>query len=137
MAAVHERRLDQRRVVDPVRREIGLADDGQVGVAGMPRQQLRQPVQRAAGARTARVDPVPLGLGPGRGQHRLGLGLGVRQMLAQQLGRQMPATHPGQERLGDQIERGDLRPAGRAPASAPPAGGPRSPASRPGGPADP
>ena len=31
-AAVHERRLDQRRVVDAVRREVGLADDGEVGV---------------------------------------------------------------------------------------------------------
>ena len=95
VAAVHERRLDQRGVVDPVRREIGLADDGEVGVAGMARQQLRQPIQWAAGARYRKGRPVPLGLGPGRGQHRLGLGLAMRQMLAQQLGRQMPATIPG------------------------------------------
>ena len=112
-AAVHERGLDQRRVVDAVRREVGLADDGQVGAAGVARQQLRQPVERAAGTQHRKGQPVPLGLGPGRGQHRLGLGLGMRQMLAQQLGGQMPAAHPGQERLGDQVERGDLRPAGR------------------------
>ena len=66
---------------------------------------------------TARVVPVPLGCRPGRGQHRLGLGLGVRQMLAQQLGRQMAPAHPGQERLGDQIERGDLRAAGVPPSA--------------------
>ena len=74
-----------------VRREVGLADDGQVGAPGMARQQMRQPVQRAARTDASSSVTLPLGLGPGRRQHRLGLGLGVRQMLAQQLGGQMAA----------------------------------------------
>ena len=95
-AAVHERGLDQRRVVDAVRREVGLADDGQVGAAGVARQQVRQPVQRAAlRTGTSSATPCRSACRPGRGQHRLGLGLGVRQVLAQQLGRQMAAAHPG------------------------------------------
>ena len=92
-AAVHEGGLGQRGVVDPVRGEVGLADERQIGVPGMARQQLRQPVQRAAAAQHGQADPVPVGLGPGRSQHRLGLGFAVRQMLAQQLGRQMPPAH--------------------------------------------
>ena len=111
VAAVHERRLGQRRVVDPVAREVGPADDGQVGVPGVAGQQVRQPVQGAALAHGREGDPLPVGLRPRRRQDRFGLGLGVRQVLAQEVGRQVAPAHPGQERLGDQVERGHLRPA--------------------------
>ena len=84
-----------------------LADHREIGVTGVPRQEGRQLVERAALAHSVEFDAVLLGGGAGRRKDPLCLGLGVRQVLAHDLGRQV--TPAAQKRLGDQVQRGKVR----------------------------
>ena len=109
MTAVHEPGLDQQRVVDAVGVEVGLADDGEIRMPGMARQQLREVVRRAALPDDLQGDAASARGCPRTFQQRGGLGLGVRHVLADDLGWEVPAGRPTQERLGDEAKRRDLR----------------------------
>jgi hypothetical protein len=111
-AAVHERRLGQQRLIGAAGLRVRLADDHQVGGARVAPEQARQAIDRAGLAPRGEADPTPIGQLARCGEHRLGLGLGMRQMLAEHLGRRVQPGHAAQERLGEQVERGDLGAAG-------------------------
>ena len=107
-AGVHEGGFDQKRLVGAARVRVGLADDHEVGVAGVAGEQCRQAVERAGFGSCFKRNTAMLGCFTRLGEDLFSLLLRLTQVLFQDVGRQVVAGHGAHERLGDQVKGRDM-----------------------------